>query len=358
MRTRTLIACAVLCAAALASNDALAWNWGKCGNTYAHWPADSATLRASSVGFPVGPWRDALASVRDRFNTSPSQLNYTLLWNEPAVAMNNGQSEVWWQAELDWPAAAWYWVNGSCEIVEADVIFRSTVAYTTSTAKATLTAYGGPNRPFRTTAIHEFGHAQGAGHVADIYSVMGTDFTHIHANGGTGTAYVGEDLISGSVAVYGLDANAGQDLAIAHWRRSGASGEYSSHSRTRVFTTGNAELAKVAGATEPTYKVNKGQTVKFEMTYENMGRTSPLTVKIGYYLSTNDTISTGDTFLGEGQVTLYRGAPDTTNNTYLNIPSNLVSGTTYWLGAIIDYNGAVNEVYEANNATYTAIRVN
>ena len=130
------------------------------------------------------------------------------------------------------------------------------------------------------------------------------------------------------------------------------------HSRTRLFTTGNVELTKVVGTAEPTYRVNKGQQVKLEMTYENMGATSPVTSKVGFYLSTNDIISVGDTFLGEGAVTIYRGVPDTTNNAFLWIPGNLVSGTTYYLGAMIDYDGVLGEVYESNNASYLAIRIN
>jgi hypothetical protein len=87
-----------------------------------------------------------------------------------------------------------------------------------------------------------------------------------------------------------------------------------------------------------------------------MGRTNPLTVAVGYYLSTNDTISTVDTFLASSSHTLSRDSVLTTTRT-LVVPSTLTSGATYWLGAIIDYTGAFAEGYENNNATYTAIRV-
>lgn len=116
----------------------------------------------------------------------------------------------------------------------------------------------------------------------------------------------------------------------------------------------------MTGTSEPVYRVNKGQTVKLELTYENLGKTSPLTAKVGYYLSSNDAISVVDRFLGEGTTaTLYRGFPDTTFNTFLVIPSDLVSGQTYWwVGTIIDYNNAYSKRSEANNATYIGIRVN
>lgn len=50
----------------------------------------------------------------------------------------------------------------------------------------------------------------------------------------------------------------------------------------------NVELTGVGGTAEPVYRVNKGQTIKVELTYENLGKTSPLTAKVDFYLSTND----------------------------------------------------------------------
>lgn len=40
----------------------------------------------------------------------------------------------------------------------------------------------------------------------------------------------------------------------------------------------------------------------------------------------------------------------------LTIPADLVSGTTYWLGAIVDYDGSIKEVDE-QNAAFQIIRV-
>jgi hypothetical protein len=229
------------------------------------------------------------------------------------------------------------------------------VYYTTS--KSSLSPYGGAFRPFQTTAIHEFGHAGGLGHTATTYSVMGQDWDHIHANCGIATAYPGEDTSAGLIATYGLWAGAPQDLGAAHWRHTGSSGEYSTHARTRIFNSAGVELAKVcAGCAEPVYRVNKGQIVQLELTYENMGRTSPLTSPVGYYVSTNDCISTGDTFLGSTSMTLGRDTAFTWRRT-LTIPNTLTSGQNYWLGAIIDYTGATAEGYESNNATYVGIRV-
>lgn len=348
---------------ATVTQHAFAYTTIKCGGNATKWSGNSYTARASSVGFPVGPWRDALSSVITHWNGNPSNLSFGVVWNEPGVAANNNENEVWWEANGGanigtFPAVAYVWFKGDCTLKEADVIFNNSVSYHHTTNKASLSSYGGAFRPFQTTAMHELGHAAGLAHTANVYNIMGSDPTHIHANGATATAYSGEDANNGLVAVYGLWAGGANDLAVSHWRHTGSSGEYSTHGRTRIFNTSNVELTKVAGTTEPVYRVNKGQTIKLEMTYENLGNISPLTAKVGYYLSANETISTGDRFLGEGTVTLYRGSPDTTNNTFLVIPSDLVSGQNYWIGAVIDYNGAFTERSEANNATYIGIRVN
>jgi hypothetical protein len=119
---------------------------------------------------------------------------------------------------------------------------------------------------------------------------------------------------------------------------------------------GRGRLVRNAWTLEPTYKVIRVQTVKLEMTYENMGRTTR-TVKAGYYVTPNDNISIADQFLGSGVITVARNAPDTSFNVMLVIPSNLSSGKNYWLGAIVDYDNALTEKFEDNNETYVQIFV-
>lgn len=348
---------------ATTAQHTFAYTMIKCGSTPTKWASKNYTVRASSAGFPTGPWRDALASVITHWNENPSNLRYGIVWNDASVAANNNENEAWWEPNNGpnvgtSPAITYLWFKSDCTLKEADVIFNSNVSYHYTTNKASLWPYGGSSRPFQTTAMHEFGHAGGLAHTANTYNIMGSDWTHIHANGATATAYSGEDANNGLVAAYGLGTGTLNDLAVSHWRHTGSSGEYSTHSRTRLLNMSNVELTKVGGTAEPVYRVNKGQTVKIELTYENLGKTSPLTAKVGFYLSNNDTISTTDRFMVEGAVTLHRGFPDTTSNAWFTIPADLVSGQNYWIGAIIDYNNVHAERSKANNATYIAIRVN
>jgi hypothetical protein len=357
MKSTKLISLLTVLLLIVGIQELIAYTWPKCANVSRRKQAFGVvSLHANTASFPAGTaQRTALAGVSSRFNTIPSTVFYTTAFDDIFSARSNGVNEVWF-ANIDPPGVCYLTMNSSCQITESDVIFDTSVNYNYGTSKVNLTPYGGAARPFRTTAMHEYGHAQGLGHTADRYSIMGQDWDHIHANGGVATAYPGEDAIAGSVDTYGLESTTFEDVGVAHWRRTGASGEYSIHNRTRLLNSFGSELTLLAGTIEPTYRVVNGQTVKLEMTYENMGRTTR-TVKVGFYLSTDHTISIADKFLGSGTITIARNAPDTTSNALVVIPTNLTRFKNYWLGVIVDYDNALTEKFESNNATYVQIWV-
>jgi hypothetical protein len=212
-------------------------------------------------------------------------------------------------------------------------------------------------RAIQTTGAHEFGHGLGLLHVNTEYNIMGNDFEHIHVNGSTATAYTGEDAADATVFLYGARSPAWEDVAVVHWKYSGASGEYSDHTKTVIYNTSGAVLPTVNVVGETGYRVNRGQTVRAEFTYENNGANFHGGIQTGYYISTNDLITTSDRKIGSGSFNLSRDNVFTTT-VDLVIPRDLVSGRDYWLGVIIDDNGAIRESVESNNATYTPIRVN
>ena len=204
------------------AGNAFAYTLIGCGSSNLKWASNVYATSAASARFPVGPWRNALAFVVNRWNNNPSLLGYSITYNDPSVGLGNGQSEVWWSSGFGAPAVANWWFNTStCRFTEVDIRFDNTVPYHYTTTKTSLWPYGGASRPFQTTAMHEFGHAGGLGHTANTYNIMGADWTHIHANGSTATAYPGEDASQGMVALYGLWTAGPQDLGVVHWRQTG-----------------------------------------------------------------------------------------------------------------------------------------
>lgn len=333
-------------------------------------PSNNWTVRSSDVSFPAGYWQDGLNNAISQYNKNPSNFYYTRVSDTNGLGLGNGESEVWGSTDNSIlqgaPAIAYsywdcYWLFGLvANMKEGDVIFdyRSPFQWTATTSKTALFSYSGTGRLLQGTAIHEFGHAAGLLHENRTYNVMGTDFTHLATNGSVSNGYIGEDTGNGDVFLYGLWTSGPQDLGVAHWRYLGVNGEYSTHARTRIFnpSTG-AELSFSTIAGEPRYNVIRGGSVSAEFTFENMGRDTQTNVPVNFYISGNDTITTGDRLIGSMTVTLSRDWVSTFRRT-LRIPANLVAGRGYWLGAIINPSATVPESDRSNNATYIGILTN
>lgn len=330
-------------------------------STHGYWSSSHATMRSAKVSFPAGSsWRSALNTVVSRYYNNPSNFWFSQQHGDTSVGFDNGQNEVWFSSNSSYSPAVtywWYYWWAPNRLKEADIVFYNGVSYTTSMSKTSLWPFGGSYRPFQTTAMHEYGHAAGLSHEDGEYNIMGEDWTHIHCNGQTARSYVGEDACDGLVGIYGVYGGNFQDVSVTLWRYWYDGGEYSKHRKSKMFYTSGVVLPSTAYNGQRRYKVSKGQTVKVEFSYENNGA-STQSVKIGFYLSTNSYISTADRFLGSGNITISRDNVATTANSYIWIPSDLISGETYYLGAIIDYNGAVSEVDEGNNRAYHVIRIN
>lgn len=335
-----------------------------CNGSPVGWYYASASITGAQASFPSGgSWYNSLLTAIRRVNDNPSRFYYTLSTGDTDVAIGNGQSEIWFSSSSAYnPAVAYnqtvcYWSGTEwvSYIDETDIVFYNAVPYTTDlSTNNNLRGYGGINRPFETTAIHELGHGLGLAHVNTEYNIMGTDYYHLHANGGVARSYIGEDASDGAVRLYGLANTIIEDVSLVHWKRIGASGEYSSHGRTSLYdSSGTNVLPSILDAGEARFDVSAGQTIQMELTVENNGR-SPHTPRIGYYLSTNNTIATSDTLIASETRSVTRNNVDTYKTT-LTIPGGLPSGN-YWLGAIIDDTNTIAERAEDNNATYFPIR--
>ncbi|MEX1024712.1 MAG: CARDB domain-containing protein [Planctomycetota bacterium] len=326
------------------------------------WPSFNITMRASGVSFPAGnAFTDALELVQDRFESEqPSNWWFTLTLNEPGVALGNGENEVWFTSDssITTTATAFWWSSGS-DRVEADVVFNNGVSWTTSNAKTASIAYGGGGSPrwFEPTVIHEMGHVAGLLHEADEYNVMGQEWDHVTCNGSVLRSYLGEDAADGLVQKYGIWSAGGvEDVSVTAFKYLGASGEYSSHQLCEWTDTASVPLSTSGSVDgQPRYVVAPGQSIRVQFTYENNGE-STQGANLGFYLSSNNFISTADQLIHSSSTTIARNSVFTLSTT-VTIPTTAALGAALNLGVIIDNGNAIGEVVENNNAAYFPILV-
>lgn len=328
-----------------------------------HWAGSSVTMN-------MNPWMAILAQsaatamqdVASDVYANPSNFYWTMQFDDDVnYISDNGESETTLTNSTSLlcgtgsDGCCYTWLDSSATYIdEADVYMNSMTAWTYSDARADSWAYGGGYRPFKSTFLHEIGHAAGLGHVNSTYNIMGIDFTHVYVDSTNAYEYLGEDATYGLRSAYGTYG--GEDVGITHWKFSYAGAEYSAHARTGITSSTGAALSTTTSGTETVYKVSKGQQVRFEVTLENNG-SSTKTYAYKTFVSTDSNITTADTQLSSSSLGL---TPNTVSTTYftVTIPSTLTSGQTYYLGAVMDPSNSVAEINESNNAAWTMIRVN
>ena len=324
----------------------------------ASWPSFPQPMSSSAVSFPVGnTYRDAIEKIDGMFRSeNPSEMYFTMAYDDPGVGMNNGQNENWFTSDtsVTGVAVTFYWYSGT-DLLEADIVSYNGLNWTTSFSKTSIISYGGASRPFHTTCLHEFGHAAGLGHEADEYNIMGQDWDHISCNSSTYDSYIGEDAANGLVSIYGLYSGMIEDAGVTAFKYSGPSGAYSAHTLCEVYDTFGNPLPSTSFSGQRRYEVGPGQSFQVEFTFENNGATSQ-TFDVGYYLSTNDLITTFDDLLLSTSFFMSRDNVLTTTRT-LTLPNNLNVDQTYYIGVLIDDDNVLVEGDEGNNAAYHPVLI-
>lgn len=297
----------------------------------------------------------ALQTAATKVNGNASAMRFTLTADDDLVqSPNNGESEVDFVVKgastCGSIACEFSWFSGGV-LVETDVNFDVNGVYALTDLKTDSIAYGGPGRPLVNTAIHEFTHSLGMAHENQIFQIMGDSWNVVSTNGDHTEVAESEDTTTGLISLYGARSPAVEDVSAYHWKYLGASGAYSTHTRTVIKTSTGGFIAPTTFDHEPSYTLAGGTTYQVEQTLENRGNNSR-NVKVRWYLSTDSTISSADTSLQVANVGLNPNVPFTFAQS-VTIPANTASGT-YWLGLIVDDDNAVSEANEVNNAAYIA----
>lgn len=110
---------------------------------------------------------------------------------------------------------------------------------------------------------------------------------------------------------------------------------------------GNGPDLVVAALGVPSRLVS-GQTISVPVAIRNQGTGAAGKFYIGLYLSTDSTITTSDTFLGEEYLSSLAAGAQRSYTTSITLPAN-ISGT-YYIGAVVDSKGTIAESDETNNS--------
>jgi len=365
-RAPSLLLTAVLLLMATPSH---AYYYRTCDGHKIDWQSNTKGMRGHSISFEQDAMHDALDVEVIRINFNPSKFRFNHSFGDTSVGFENGHNEIWFTTSQDYlddrpgvTRTLYKCTTFKSEILETDILLQgdfSKVDWTFSDDRPSLSAYGGDNRALRATIMHELGHAVGLLHTIETYGVMGNSKRHSNTNGSKARVYFGEDASSGAVKLYGTSSSDIEDMGVSHWKFVQAGQDpktdYSLHDRTKIFTLADDEIEE--GQTkngEFHFEVEKGQSIQVEFTYENNGK-SELGVDVGFYLSGNNSITTGDLLLRTRHLTLTRNAAHTSKTT-VEIPAWIPSGL-YFVGAVTDYNNQIQETTFNNNTAYIGIKV-
>jgi hypothetical protein len=357
MRFTQITVCSITAACALAAaRPAHAYQM-----TTATVPGTSHTLYLNpAVPVTMPDHYTSLLNAAMKLDANASAMRFTLAVDDDIIqAPNNGESEVDFvvngSSTCGSLACTFRWGSGGVT-QETDVNFDVDYAWALTDAVADSIAYvafaSGGRRPLVNTALHEFSHSLGAMHENLYFQIMGNAWNVVSTNGDATETAHSADTTAGLISVFGSRATPVEDMSLYHWEYAGASGEYSTHMRTPLKSAAGVVLTPLAGGGEPRYSIAAGTTIQVRQTAENRGSTAH-TVKLRWYLSTDNLITTADTQLDSINFAISPGAPNTFDHT-VTLPTPLTSGASYWIGAIIDADGAVAEANETNNAIYVA----
>jgi len=240
-------------------------------------------------------------------------------YNDEVGLLNDSEFNSYFSTSSGWGGAAvtvreWppYW-NGS------DIAYDSGTQWTTSET--------GSGKLFQGTALHELGHTIGLAHNFEAMSVMN------YSQPKTIDAHLMPDDVRYLYDTFPNKAKSVTDMGVWAYTSSG----YQAY----------------AAATTTPSSVSPGGTIEVDGIYVgNLRNGTQSGAVIKFYLSTNTSISTSDTYIGQVSFSDWGAAIGSTySNIVFSIPSTVAQGT-YYVGMIIYANGSSTDSITYNNTAY------
>ncbi|WP_440997959.1 matrixin family metalloprotease [Arhodomonas sp. SL1] len=315
------------------STAAEAYGYKTCGGNKMRYNNQWTNMYISTTSFPAGSsWDARLQNAMWHWNNVKGSTWDFYVGRDTDGTHNrsNGRNEVYLDNGLSGSTLAvtkrrWhcYWAFGWRHgYNETDIGFNNNVSW-----RLGALDYSDLNDPysFEGVALHELGHALGLNHEDRWLATMNSYYPNSGPVGHWKAWDPLPDDRQGARFLY-PDSTTESDVAGSAFRR-----------------TGSGSSSRVASPTQ----ANRGSYVTIQFTFHNMS-TARKTFNIGFYLSTNDYISTGDRLLGVNTGAWADPGFSGTFSRTLYIPRGVATGQ-YWLGFIVDFDDGLSESRESNN---------
>lgn len=318
---------------AFVTTAAHAANWNTCNGNPIRWNNSRADMYISTTSFPAfSTWDARLQNAMWHWNNvKGSGFNFFVGRDTDGThSSGNGVNEIYFDSSETGSALAvtqtrshCYWFFGwNYGIDEADIAFNTSLSW--STDPLNYNNLGSPYS-FEGVALHELGHALGLNHEDRWMALMNSYYPNSGPLGYFEEWDPNADDRVGARILY-PDGTAETDVAGSAFKQTGA---------------GTSGLVS-----SPAYAA-RGSYVNMEFTFSNLS-TSTQSFDVGFYLSTNNYISTFDTFLGMNYGAWGSSGFTGTFTRTLYIPTWVQPGT-YYLGFLIDPNNALGDNNPSNN---------
>jgi hypothetical protein len=216
-----------------------------------------------------------------------------------------------------------------CRIIESDIVFNPAYSWTADQNYAednpTSVVY------YDSILLHEMGHSWGMQNRNETYDYDEPTVMHSYNPNS-----IQDRMTIHSPEAYLIRRHYDDQTSIRTLTNMGVFSKYAQSTWRNSWTTSS-------------YFAGDSITIN-NITLENTGTTTLSNVHIRLYLSTNRTISTGDTLIGDWSWESFTAEAYGVYDFTTTIPSSLSVGT-YYVGAIITYNGYSYDGFSSDNTT-------